>query len=104
MSKTVITPEKIIEINELYLKLGTYAAVSRALNGSPAPSTVKKYIIPNYVSRKDITKKIFHIDELPVFSMDDFKELKESDNWGDFCILSEEENTEIEDLWKELEV
>ena len=56
MSRTTMTQEKIIEINELYLKIKTYAGVSRAMGGSPSPTTVKKYIIPNYVSKENIKK------------------------------------------------
>lgn len=99
MSRTAITQEKIIEINELYLKIKTYAGVSRAMGGSPSPTTVKKYIIPNYVSRRNIKKKIFRKEDLPEFSTDIFKGV---DNWGDLCILSNEEKEEMKELWEEL--
>ena len=52
MARTVIDDDLIIKMNELYLQIKTYAGVSRALGGTPSPSTVKKYIIPNYTSRK----------------------------------------------------
>ena len=105
MARTTMTPEKIIEINELYLKLGTYSAVSRELGGSPSPTTVKKYIIPNYESRKDISKKkrVFLIEDLPDFDLSDYTELIKSNNWGEVCELSTKEVDEIEELWKELE-
>lgn len=105
MARVTMTPEKIIEVNELYLKLGTYSAVSRELGGNPTPSTVKKYIIPNYVSRKDISaaKRTYHIEDLPDFDIKEFAEMIKSHNWGDFCVLSKEEDEEIEDLWKEIE-
>lgn len=105
MARVTMTPEKIIEVNELYLKLGTYSAVSRELGGSPSPSTVKKYIIPNYVSRKDIsaTKRTYHIEDLPDFDIKEYVDLIKSNNWGELCVLSEEENAEVEELWKELE-
>ena len=99
MSRTAITQEKIIEINELYLKIKTYAGVSRAMGGSPSPTTVKKYIIPNYVSSGNIKKKTFRKEDLPEFSTDIFKGV---DNWGDLCVLSNEEKEEMKELWEEL--
>ena len=99
MSRTTMTQEKIIEINELYLKIKTYAGVSRAMGGSPSPTTVKKYIIPNYASRGNIKKKTFRKEDLPEFSTDIFKGV---DNWGDLCILSNEEKEEMKELWEEL--
>ena len=93
-----ITQEKIIEINELYLKIKTYAGVSRALGGSPAPTTVKKYIIPNYVSQQNIKKKIFKKEDLPIFNPSVFK----IEDWGSLCILSKEEEEEMKELWNEL--
>ena len=99
MSRTAITQEKIIEINELYLKIKTYAGVSRAMGGSPSPTTVKKYIIPNYVSKENIKKKTFRKEDLPEFSTDIFKGV---DNWGDLCVLSNEEKEEMKELWEEL--
>ena len=98
MART-ITNEQIIEINELYLRIKTYAGVSRAMGGSPAPSTVKKYIIPNYVSKENKKVKVFHKDELPEFAKDKFDGV---DNWGDLCLLSKSEEKEIIDFWKEL--
>jgi hypothetical protein len=105
MARVTMTPEKIIEVNELYLKLGTYSAVSRELGGSPSPSTVKKYIIPNYVSKKDISaaRRTYHIEDLPDFDIKEYVDLIKSNNWGEVCVLSEEENAEVEELWKELE-
>lgn len=99
MSRTTMTQEKIIEINELYLKIKTYAGVSRAMGGSPSPTTVKKYIIPNYVSKENIKKKTFQKEDLPEFSTDIFRGV---DNWGDLCILSNEEKEEMKELWEEL--
>ena len=41
-----VTQEEILQMNILYKELGTYAAVSREIGR--APSTVKKYIDPNF--------------------------------------------------------
>lgn len=99
MARATITEDTIIQINELYLKIGTYAGVSRALGGSPAPSTVKKYIIPNYVPQDKIEKKVFKWEDLPEFSTEG---LKNVENWGSLCLLSSEEKDEIRELWSEL--
>jgi hypothetical protein len=99
MSRSVISQDQIIEMNELYLKIKTYAGVSRALGGSPSPTTVKKYIIPGYTSKTLIEKKVFHKDDLPEFAVDIFRGV---DNWGDLCFLSKEEEKEIVELWNEL--
>ena len=99
MSRSIITQDQIIEMNELYLKIKTYAGVSRALGGSPSPTTVKKYIIPGYTSKALIEKKVFHKDDLPEFAADIFRGV---DNWGDLCFLSKDEEKEIVELWNEL--
>ena len=52
-----VTEQDKIHMNELYLKLRTYAAVARETGFSA--STVKKYIIPNYISQNNIKIKKF---------------------------------------------
>ena len=99
MARSSITQEQIIEMNELYLQLKTYAAVSRAMGGSPSPTTVKKYIIPGYTSKKDLKVEVFHEADLPEFAKDRFLGV---DNWGDLCSLSKDEKEEIVMLWNEL--
>lgn len=97
MARTVITEETKIQINELYLQIGTYSGVAKKIGC--APSTVKKYIIPGFVSQEKIKKKIFRREDLPEFST---QGLKNVENWGSLCSLSEEEKNEIRELWKEL--
>jgi hypothetical protein len=101
MARTVIDQDLIVQMNELYLEIGTYAGVSRALGGSPSPTTVKKYIIPKYTSKKNIVKKVFQKDDLPEFATTMFDGV---DNWGDLCSLSKEEKEEIVVLWDELSI
>lgn len=90
--------EEIIKMNELYLELKTFSAVSRAMGGSPSPTTVKKYIIQNYVSKDNIKKQIFSKEDIPKFQIENFKDF----NYRDSCLLSDEEKEEIKELWKEL--
>ena len=100
MGRTIINDELIIKMNELYLQIKTYAGVSRALGGTPAPSTVKKYIIPNYSSTKNIkTEKVGWTDVPKVKDIN----LTYKD-FGDLCELSLLENQEIQKLWEELSI
>lgn len=93
----VVTQSDIKEMNRLYLELGTYAAVARQTKFSP--STVKKYIIKDFEPVEE--KSIIRFERpLPEFDSKIFRK----DDWGDLCVLSEEEIQEIKELWKELEV
>ena len=94
---TVITQKEIKEINQLYAKLKTYAAVARATGFSPA--TVKKYVIKDWT---DVDESTFiRFDRpLPDFDSTPFR----CDDWGPLCVLTHEEEQEIRELWKELEV
>lgn len=98
MGRLIVDNDLIIKMNELYLQIGTYAGVSRALGGSPSASTVKKYILPNYKSKSEITQSSFSWDDVP--KAKDIN-LKYSD-FGDLCELTATEITEIKCLWEEL--
>ena len=91
--------EDIQRINELYYKYKTYAEVARQTGF--APSTVKKYVDPNWQPLNEIEVVKFTKDDLPDFTTDIFRGVK---NFGDLCVLSEEERKEIEELWKELSI
>jgi len=93
-----ITDEIKIQINNLYLKHGTYSAVAKEIGC--APTTVKKYIIPDYVPVAECEKKIFTNDDIPTdLSMDKFLV---TDNFGDLCVLEKYEDVEVVELWKEM--
>jgi hypothetical protein len=94
MARKVTEEDKIL-INELYIKLKTYAAVARETGFSP--TTVKKYIITNYIPKEQIQQNVFNI-EIPAIN----KEMFDIENFGELCILSKEEKIEVEELWKEL--
>ena len=88
----------IKNMNELYLKFKTYAEVARQTGFSP--STVRKYIQKDYVSQNDIQMIKFNLEkDLPKFDSSKFENL---DNFGELCVLSEEEKLEIKELWKEI--
>lgn len=93
----LVTNEDIKTMNRLYLELKTYAAVARQTGFSP--STVKKYIISDYKPIEEKTIKRFE-EPLPEFDSSMFR----SDDWGDLCILSDDEVKEIRELWEEIEL
>lgn len=100
MARTKVTQDMIIEMNELYIQLKTYAAVSRAMGGTPSATTVKKYIIPNYIPKARLNVKVFD-KELPKFNP---KMFLRHENWGWFCTLSDEEKAELTELWEEISI
>lgn len=66
-----VTQDEIIKMNELYLEYHTYAAVAKEVGR--APSTVKRYIDPNYISR-EVCQKLKEIDwealdEVPIINI-----------------------------------
>lgn len=93
----VVTQADIKEMNKLYVTLKTYAAVARATGFSP--STVKKYIIQGYqVVEED---NIIRFNK-PLPDFDDSKLL--TNDWGNLCVLTEEEIDDLPNIWKEIEV
>lgn len=94
-----VSIEDIQKINELYFKYHTYAQVARETGF--APTTVKKYVDPNWKPKESKTYKRFYSKDLPEFSTEIFHGIK---NFGDLCTLSEEERKEIEELWEELDI
>lgn len=94
-----ITEEEKLKMNELYLKIGTYSGVAKEIGC--APSTVKKYIIPGFVPEDKVEKKIFKWEDLPEFSTEGLRNI---DNWGSLCVLSNKEKEEIRELWSELSI
>ena len=98
---TKITNEDILRINELYYKHKTYAEVARQTGF--AASTVKKYVISGWkpVEKENIIH--FDLDSLPEF-FDIAPLFRGIENYGDLCVLSDEEKIEMKSLWEELAV
>lgn len=90
-----VSPEDIIKFNDLYLELKTYAGVARETGFSA--STVKKYIIKDYVPAEKIETQKFSGD-LPEFVPEIFRK----QNWVSFLDMTKEEYEEIKELWKEM--
>lgn len=92
---TRITEEQKVEMNILYKKYGTYSAVAREMGC--APTTVKKYIIPDFeVPQSDNLEK-FDLSSLPAFDPEAFKDI----DWNN-CVIFGDEFKEIQELWKEI--
>lgn len=94
-----VTNEDILRINELYYKHKTYAEVARQTGF--AASTVKKYVVPGWqpVEINEIVR--FNMTQLPEFDTSVFKGV---DNYGELCVLTEREQQEMTDLWRELAI
>lgn len=93
---TKVTPEMIEEINELYVELGVKAQVARKVGVSA--STVSKYIIPNYIPKKDRIISISRSE--PTMDFKDF--MGKVGEMGNMCVLSEEERLDLIELQKEV--
>lgn len=92
-----VTQQDIIKFNELYAKYKNKAQVARETGFSA--STVSKYIKTDYTPAAALVKKEFHLTDLPE---PDYTKLRAVENWGDLCVLSEDELAEVKELWKEI--
>ncbi len=96
-----VTNEDILRINELYYKHETYAEVARQTGFSAG--TVKKYVIHGWKPVEEANIIRFDTSLIP-----DYKEaakvFRGIENYGELCVLSEEEAEEIKGLWEELTI
>lgn len=92
-----VSPDDIIRFNNLYLELKTYAGVARETGFSA--STIKKYIIKDYVPAEKVEMQKFSGD-LPEFVPEIFRQ----QNWTPFIDMKPEEYEEIKELWKEMSI
>lgn len=99
MMASKVTSEDIQRINEIYYKTHTYAETARQTGFSA--STVKKYVIQNWKPVAAENIKCFSLSELPEL---DFSIFAGIENYGELCVLSEQEKREMEELWKELTI
>lgn len=94
-----VTNEDIIHINELYYKYKTYAEVARQTGF--AASTVKKYVIPGWQPVLETEIIRFNMSDLPDSPHPGFVGLN---NYGDLCVLTNDEKEELKGLWEEIAV
>ena len=90
-----VTNDDILKINKIYAEVGTYAETARRTGFSP--STVKKYVNPNFSAAQAATKTVeisISNNFLP-YPTDGFA-------WREMILLSKEEIDEIAELRKEV--
>jgi len=91
----IITNDMIVEINNMYNTGKSIKAIAN--NMSISPYTVKKYI-KNLTEEINVEKTTFN-KSLPEFDSTVFRDK----DWGDLCVLNEEETEEMRKLWEEME-
>lgn len=96
-----VTNNDIQKFNELYYKVKSYAEVARQTGFTAA--TVKKYIIKDWapIQEENIRRFDPQKDMPPIFGTFLFRGV---DNYGDLCVLSDEEKAEIYELQKEVSI
>lgn len=89
-----VTNDNIIEFNELYYQYHNYSKVARETGYSP--STVKKYIVKDYIpisNRKNIAFNAVINFDINKFNWTD---------WAKLCVLSDEEKSNMKFFQKEI--
>lgn len=96
-----VTNEDILQINSLYFQYKNYAEVARQTGF--AASTVKKYVDKNWKPVKTENIIRFDLVNLPNFS-EATEIFRGVENYGDLCVLSDNEKEQMKSLWEELAV
>ena len=99
MARHTVTDNDKIQFNELYLQCGTYAEIARRTGFSA--STVKKYIIPNYVSINAVAENIVPFDK-EIFTIDQISFPNNRKEFYNLLVLTDTEKQECEKLREEL--
>lgn len=95
-----VTVNDIRQMNDIYYVCKSYAEVARQTGWSA--STVAKYVDKEYQPIVLANIKRFNLEtDMPEFSTEMFEGVE---NWGDLCVMTEEEEVGIKELWKELEI
>ena len=95
-----VTANDIRLMNEIYYNCKSYAETARRTGWSAA--TVRSYIDKNFSPILEEKIRRFNPDtDMPEFSTQMFEGVE---NYGDLCVLSEEEKIEIVDLWEEIAI
>lgn len=94
-----VTNEDIKLMNEIYYRTKSYAETARQTGWSAG--TVSKYVDKNFTPIVEAEVKRFLMTDLPEFDPSPFGGVN---NFGELCVMSEEEEEEIKELWKELAI
>lgn len=93
-----VTMDDIRRMNEIYYQCHSYAETARQVGYSA--STVRHYIDPHFNPVTEDQVRRFNPDtDMPSFSTSRFTGVE---NYGDLCVLSDDEVIEIQKLWKEI--
>ena len=93
-----VTADDIRKMNEIYYQCKSYAETGRQTGWSA--STVRNYIDKNFSPVLETNIHRFNPStDLPEFSTAMFEGVE---NYGDLCVLSDEEKIEIVNLWEEI--
>ena len=88
-----ITEDQKLQMNILYKRLGTYAAVAREIG-----CAVPRYRVEDFIEPEKIQQKLFVPAILPELDLSLFSEK----TLAELCVLSIEEKEEVRELWKEM--
>ena len=86
-----ITTEDILNINRAYKRIGTYNGTAKELGFSP--STIKKYVVNDFIDPDTLEEKKFSSVIRPIEQIEMVWDL-----------LTDDEQDEIEELWKEISI
>ena len=100
MAKAIDT-ETIVQINELYKKIGTYAGVAREIGISA--TTVRKYVRDDYVAIADMKIKRADIGECRKI-IENYTFTADALANPNLLELTDEEYEGIKELWEEIAV
>ena len=93
-----VSVDDIRQMNEIYYQCKSYAETARQTGWSA--STVRVYIDKNFSPVLEDKIHRFNPDtEMPEFSTEMFEGVE---NYGDLCVLSDEEKVELVKLWEEI--
>lgn len=102
MARFIATPEKIEEINRLYYEIGVKAEVARRIGCSP--STVSRYIDPNFVPSEERPEIELETEIQPSDPFNLIRDLCAADDpvqeFCNSCILSESEWAQLKEIQK----
>lgn len=100
MAKSIDT-ETIVQINELYKRIGTYAGVARQIGISA--TTVRKYVRDDYVALEDMKIKRADIGECRKI-VENYTFTADALLNPNLLELTDEEYEEMKEVWKEIAV
>lgn len=92
--------DDILQFNQLYYRLKNFTEVARRTDFSVA--TVRKYTDRNWKPPEVEIKRV-GFDVIENINTEDVNaQFRGVDNYGDLCVLTDEEKEEMKKLWEEM--